>query len=212
MDWNHQERICRNSNRLQYEFYSLLIYIARASANIQFQSHCFIPIAIKCFWDLKLNYFHLSLLLLNIILVIFLCKKNLFSYKTAQNIYSLAGNDGNHINLFIIWNWFSWGGIPKTLWIVFHSGIYINLHRCGKTYTVEMGYYCKNSLFPKSDNKSTSNFPFISFLKVLGVLKVGSEEIGSSPCKCSPLLSLIFVEIKKSYTKTLLILILRILE
>ena len=32
------------------------------------------------------------------------------------------------------------------------------------------------------------------------LLKVGSEEIGSSPCKCFPLLSLIFVEIKKSYT------------
>ena len=32
------------------------------------------------------------------------------------------------------------------------------------------------------------------------ILKVGSEEIGSSPCKCSPLLSLTFVEIKKSYT------------
>ena len=32
------------------------------------------------------------------------------------------------------------------------------------------------------------------------LLKVGSEEIGSSPCKCSPLLSLTFVEIKKSFT------------
>ena len=31
-------------------------------------------------------------------------------------------------------------------------------------------------------------------------LKVDSEEIGSSPCKCSPLLSLTFVEIKESYT------------
>ena len=31
------------------------------------------------------------------------------------------------------------------------------------------------------------------------LLQVGSEEIGSSPCKCFPLLSLTFVEIKKSF-------------
>ena len=37
-------------------------------------------------------------------------------------------------------------------------------------------------------------------LVLLLVLKVGSEEIGSSSCKCSTLLSLTFVEIKKSFT------------
>ena len=52
------------------------------------------------------------------------------------------------------------------------------------------------------------NFPFLNEIE----LKVGSDEITSSPCKCSSLLGLTFVEIKKSFTKTLLILIPSLLE
>merc|ERR1719464_888624 len=37
-------------------------------------------------------------------------------------------------------------------------------------------------------------------IEEISLLKVGSEEIDSSPCKCSPLLSLTFLEIKKSFT------------
>ena len=44
------------------------------------------------------------------------------------------------------------------------------------------------------------------------LLKMGSDGITSSPCKCSSLLGLTFLEIKKSFTKTLIILILSILE
>ena len=43
-------------------------------------------------------------------------------------------------------------------------------------------------------------FLLIQMHILLDYLKVGSEEIGSSPGKCSPLLSLTFVEIKNSYT------------
>ena len=41
---------------------------------------------------------------------------------------------------------------------------------------------------------------------------MGSDEITSSPCKCFSLLGLTFVEIKKSFTKPLLTLIVSLLE
>ena len=44
---------------------------------------------------------------------------------------------------------------------------------------------------------------FVSILIIL-LLKVASEEIIPLPCKCSILLGLTFVEIKNSFTKTLL--------
>ena len=40
---------------------------------------------------------------------------------------------------------------------------------------------------------------------MIGHLKVASEEIIPLPCKCSILLGLTFVEIKNSFTKTLLV-------
>ena len=45
---------------------------------------------------------------------------------------------------------------------------------------------------------------FVSVLIIL-LLKVASEEIIPLPCKCSILLGLTFVEIKNSFTKTLLV-------
>ena len=58
-----------------------------------------------------------------------------------------------------------------------------------------------SNLFSAKVNPEDKGFHRIDKLATLKPpLKVGSEEIGSSPCKCSPLLSLTFVEIKKSFT------------
>ena len=57
--------------------------------------------------------------------------------------------------------------------------------------------YIKRQILVPTPTLLSNFLIFINIFKTIDIIKVGSEEIGSSLCKCSPLLSLTFVEIKK---------------